>query len=135
VGAIARGPTTSRTRYSLALIAAGLLACEPNGQSALHPGGPAAERIAELWWLMLAVGTAIFLLVLGVLARIVTHKGNQAEPRTVTDDRVPTRWVLAGGVALPAVILIPLLIFTLRILAGLMPPKDSTAPEVVIAGW
>jgi cytochrome c oxidase subunit 2 len=131
----ARGPTTSKTRYRLALIAAGLLACEQNGQSVLHPAGPGAERIAELWWLMLAVGTAIFLLVLSVLLWAITHKGNQAEPRSVTDDRVPTKWVLAGGVALPAVILVPLLIFTLHTLAGLMPPKDSTAPEVVIAGW
>jgi cytochrome c oxidase subunit 2 len=113
---------------------AALTACEQNGQSALHPAGPGAERIAELWWLMLAAASAVFLLVLGVMVWAITHKGNRAEPRTVTDDRSPTRWVLAGGVALPTVILVPLLIFTLHTLAGLTSPKTGTAPEIVITG-
>jgi cytochrome c oxidase subunit 2 len=121
--------------YGLALVAAALTACEQNGQSALDPAGPGAARIAELWWLMLATASAVFLLVLGVLLRAITHKGNRAEPHTVTDDRLPTRWVLAGGVALPAVILVPLLIFTLHTLAGLTPPKAGTAPEIAITGW
>jgi cytochrome c oxidase subunit II len=135
VGATGRRRNWSKWGYGrLALVAAALTACEQNSQSALHPAGPGAERIAELWWLMLATASAVFLLVLAVLVRAITHKGNRAEPRAVTDDRLPTRWVLAGGVVLPAVILVPLLIFTLHTLAGLTPPKSGAAPEVVITG-
>lgn len=111
------------------------LGCEQNGQSALHPSGPGAERIADLWWLMLASGTVIFLLVLAVLYRALTHRGYRAEPHKVGDDRTPTRWVLAGGVALPVLVLVPLLIITLQILAALTPPKEKGGLEVVVTGW
>ena len=36
-------------------------------QSALHPAGPQATHISHLWWLMLWVCTAIFVLVMGFL--------------------------------------------------------------------
>jgi cytochrome c oxidase subunit 2 len=84
-----------------------LLGCEQNGQSALHPGGPGAERIAHLWWLLFALGTAVFLLVLAVLYRAVTHRGNRGEPHQVGSDGGATKWVLAGGVALPTLVLVP----------------------------
>ncbi len=119
----------------LALVAAaGLLACEQNGQSALHAGGPAAGRIADLWWLMLVVAAAVFLLVLGTLLRAFTHPGFRAEPRTSSDDRVATKWILAGGVALPAVVLAPLFVFSLYTFAGLTPPEGGEAMDVVITG-
>jgi cytochrome c oxidase subunit II len=117
------------------ILLAAVLGCEQNGQSALHPSGPGAERIAHLWWLMLAAGTAVFLLVLVVLYRALTHRGYRAEPHTVGSDRTAARWVLAGGVALPALILVPLLIITLQILAALTPPKDKDGLEVVVTGW
>lgn len=116
------------------LASAGLVACQQNGQSALHAGGPAAARIADLWWLMLAAATAVFFLVLVVLFRAVTHGGFRAEPRTASDDRGPTKWVLAGGVALPAVVLAPLFVFSLYTLAGLTPPTGDDAIDVVITG-
>jgi cytochrome c oxidase subunit 2 len=111
-----------------------LLGCEQNGQSALHPGGPGAERIAHLWWLLFALGTAVFLLVLAVLYRAVTHRGNRGEPHQVGSDGGATKWVLAGGVALPTLVLVPLLLITLQALAALTPPKGK-ALEVVITGW
>ena len=116
------------------LSSAGLVACQQNGQSALHAGGPAAARIADLWWLMLAAATAVFFLVLVVLFRAVTHGGFRAEPRMASDDRGPTKWVLAGGVALPAVVLAPLFVFSLYTLAELTPPTRDDAIDVVITG-
>jgi cytochrome c oxidase subunit 2 len=126
-----------RLRYGVpgVILAVALLGCEQNGQSALHPSGPGAERIAQLWWLMLAVGCVVFLLVLAVLYRALTHRGHRAEPHNVGRDPAPTKWVLAGGVALPTLVLVPLLIITLQILAALTPPKDKGVLEVVITGW
>ncbi|HJR17533.1 MAG TPA: cytochrome c oxidase subunit II [Gemmatimonadales bacterium] len=111
-----------------------LLACRQNGQSALHPGGPAAERIADLWWIMLVVASVVFLLVFVVLVRAFTHKGFRAAPRTASDDRTPTMWVLAGGVALPAVVLTPLFVFSLSTFAGLTPRDDTGALDLVVIG-
>ena len=125
----------SARRISGIVFLAALLGCEQNGQSALHPGGPGAERIAQLWWLLLGLGSVVFLLVLAVLYRAVTHRGDRAEPhRVVGSERDPTKWVLAGGVALPALVLVPLLLVTLQALAALTPPK-GTMLEVVITGW
>jgi cytochrome c oxidase subunit 2 len=109
--------------------------CSQNGQSVLHPTGPGADRIADLWWIMLAAATGVFLLVLAVLVRALSHRSHRAEPRTVSHDEAPTRWILAGGVALPTIVLIPLLILTLKTLAGLTPPGSDAAPEVVITGY
>jgi cytochrome c oxidase subunit 2 len=117
------------------IIVAALLGCEQNGQSVLHPSGPGAERIAQLWWLMLAAGGAVFLLVLGVLYRALTHPGHRVEPHKSDNDRGPSKWVLAGGVALPLLVLVPLLVVTLQVLAALTLPKDKGVLEVVITGW
>ncbi len=118
----------------LVVATAGLLACQQNGQSALHPGGPAAERIADLWWIMLAGASAVFLLVMVILFRAFTHRGFRAEPRTASDDRGPTKMILAGGVALPAVVLAPLFVFSLYTFAKLTPPEGDEAVDLVITG-
>jgi cytochrome c oxidase subunit II len=118
----------------LALAAGGLPACEPNGQSVLHPAGPGADLIAEQWWMMLAAASAVFLLVLGVLFRALTHSGRRTEAGTTGNDRGPIRWILAGGVVLPALVLVPLFLLTLQTLADLKAPKGK-ALEVVITGW
>jgi cytochrome c oxidase subunit II len=119
----------------LALVVLILGGCSQNGQSVLHPTGPAAGRIADLSWIMFAAAACVFLLVVTVLLRAVTHRNHRAEPRTVSHDGAATRWVLAGGVALPAIVLIPLLILTLKTLAGLAPPESGAVPEVVITGY
>jgi cytochrome c oxidase subunit 2 len=130
---LVRPSGTAGSQFRLVLVSSGfLVACEQNGQSALHPAGPGAERIADLWWLMLAAASAVFLLVVGVLIRALSHRGRRAEPRSVGPDRGLTRWILAGGVALPTVVLVPLLVVTLRALAGLSPARG--APDVVITG-
>ena len=118
----------------LVIATVGLLACQQNGQSALHHGGPAAERIGALWWIMFAGAAAVFLLVMVILFRAFTHRGFRAEPRTASDDRGATKWVLAGGVALPAVVLAPLFVFSLYTFAGLTPPTGDGPIDVVITG-
>jgi cytochrome c oxidase subunit 2 len=83
---------------------------------------------------MLAVATAVFLLVVLALYLSVTHRGHRAEPREVSDDRSGARWVLAGGVALPVVVLVPLFVVTLQTLANLAAPSGRSALDVVITG-
>ena len=112
-----------------------LLGCQQNGQSALHPSGPGAGSIAGLWWLMLAAAAVVFLIVLVALYRALTHRGRRDEPRSASQSSRATRWVVAGGVALPVLVLIPLLVLTLKSLAALSSPKENAAPEVVVTGF
>lgn len=77
--------------------------------SALDPSGPAAASIAALWWVMLAGAGVLFALVLVIFALVVLRPGwgGQVTGR---------RWIALGGLALPAVVLIPLTAYAL--LAG-----------------
>ena len=105
-----------------------------NRQSALAPAGPAAERIADLWWVMLVAAGVVFLIVLWVLLRAFTHQGARSElHRHGERDAAATRWVVLGGVGLPVLILTPLFLFTLHTLGALSPPGDD-ALEIVVTG-
>lgn len=66
-------PRTCNRRAGLRLaltarVLAALLAAGCRGsQSVLAPAGPQAERVAHLWWLSLAIGTAVAVLVTGAV--------------------------------------------------------------------
>jgi cytochrome c oxidase subunit 2 len=101
----------------------------------LEPGGGgAARRIADLWWVMLAAAAAVIVLVLAALGYALTHRGDRAPPRTSGDDRAATLWILGGGVALPVVMLTPLLLLTLYTLGELAPPAGPGDLEVEVVG-
>ena len=81
-------------------------------QSALEPAGPAAAEIARLWNVMLIVGTLVTLLVAALLAVALFRRRRPAarppeadRPADPRGERLGTRWMLAGGVALPVLVL------------------------------
>src|SRR5215217_2876113 len=70
--------------------------------STLAPRGPDAAHLAELWWVMLAFGTAIFVLVTVLLAAALL-RGRRATSTTVPESSggdVGRRWLVWGGFAL-----------------------------------
>ena len=71
--------------------------------SALAPRGPVAAIIANLWWLMLGLGTVIYLGTMGYLlwALFRRRPTREREPRPGQD----TRFVVAAGAAVPAVVI------------------------------
>ncbi len=90
----------------------------------LHPAGPAAANIAELWWILLFGGTAIFALVMGLLTTAVLRHANAA-----TTDAAPARvWFWGLGLAFPMVTLSALTIYGL-VLGERLLPRD--APDLV----
>jgi cytochrome c oxidase subunit 2 len=110
-------------------VAAGGAACGGD-PSALDPKGPAAGRIAGLWWLMFALAAAVYVLVLGLFARAVVASRREGGRRPAGDG---TRLVIGGGVVLPAVVILPLAIVTMRVgddLAARPGPAD-VAVEVI----
>jgi cytochrome c oxidase subunit 2 len=134
-------------------------------QTALEAGGPGAARIGDLWNVMLLLGaitTVIVLVVMaialfrrrgghelppeadrpadprGELANVETGgRGHEGEGRPESE-RKGTRWMLIGGVAFPAVVLVILLVFSLRTLSAVSPRRASDAPltvEVIGKQW
>jgi cytochrome c oxidase subunit 2 len=70
--------------------------------------GPIAGEIAGLWWVLLALGAAVYLLVLALLAGPILRRrrgGPDPGRRAGVPAAQATRWILAGGVVLPAVVL------------------------------
>jgi len=80
-----------------------LTGCQ-GGQSTLDPAGPAASAIATIWWVMLAGAVAVFVLVMGLLAVAMS-------PRRRPVLRRPRLLVALGGLALPIVTLVALLVY------------------------
>jgi cytochrome c oxidase subunit 2 len=84
-----------------------LLACS-GPQSALLARGPAAARIAGLWWLLLGVATVVYLAVLAVLAGVVVRRRRNQEERATTvavTENPRNRWLLGGSAVLSALVL------------------------------
>src|SRR5690606_9161337 len=73
-------------------------------QSALHPAGPAAEKIAWLTWVMVGAFTAVFVLVIGLIGYAVFRRpgGDSAlSPPPFGGNR----FIVVGGVVFPVVVL------------------------------
>ena len=91
--------------------------------STLSPSGPAAGSIATLWWVMLAGACVLFALVMGLFLLVVRRPGWGSSVS-------PTRWIVLGGLALPAVVLLPLVVYALIAGERLLPLPGLTPPRV-----
>ena len=102
----------------------------------LDPAGPGARRIAGLWWLLLAIATVVFVVVLGFLAVAVVR--SRRTDLTISE-QVPwgNRFVILSGIVAPCLILGVLFLVSLRDMAALSaPPREPTVTiEVVARDW
>jgi cytochrome c oxidase subunit 2 len=90
-------------------VAATLVAC--TRPAALDPHGPGAARITDLWWAMFWLATVIYVGVMGfIIVALFRRRG--ANPGPVAG----RRFIVAGGIVLPAVVLLLLFVLTLRAL-------------------
>ena len=123
-------------------------------QSALRVAGPGAERIGALWDLMLWLGLGATVLTLALLAwalfrrrradELPPEADREADPRgerandeeggrgrtgrgRAPGERAGARWMVAGGIVFPAVVLLVVLAATLRALDAVTAPADAIA--------
>jgi cytochrome c oxidase subunit 2 len=104
----------------------------------LDPKGPVAETIAGLWWLMLALGVAVFAVFLVLLARGLFGAKRTGERDPAADGaRLSRRWVLGGGVLMPTAVLVGVFAATLYAMRA-MPtrqPRDALVVDVIGHQW
>jgi cytochrome c oxidase subunit II len=96
-------------------------------QSALHPHGPDAERLATISWVLSGGATAIFVAVMALATFALIR-----QPRR--DFFSSSRLIVAGGVIFPTVTLTALLIYALPA-AGILTEPDADAPKLEVTGY
>jgi cytochrome c oxidase subunit 2 len=104
----------------------------------LDPQGPVAEAMANLWWLMLGLGVAVFAVVAVVLALGLFRRreADGPQPQRERPDRF-SRWFVVGGVAAPLAVLLVVFgatVWTLRDVPVTAPP-EALVVEVVGHQW
>lgn len=104
-----------------------LAACSPM-QSAFHPTGQEAERVATLFWIMTIGGGVIFATVL-VAAGLAIY--GRSSRRTLSSER----FIAVMGLGFPVVVLTALLVYGFVLMrAGDRPAGDPDRLRVEIAG-
>jgi cytochrome c oxidase subunit 2 len=93
------------------------------GSGILDPKGPSAEAIADVWWLMLGLGVAVFVL-FAVLLAVGLFRRRRAEEARPSEKR----WILAGGVVMPLVVLV--IVFGATVAAMRALPEEG--PEALV---
>lgn len=111
--------------------------------NALDPAGPAARDIEDLWKLLLWLGTATFL-VFAVLLVLALFRRSRNRDHDATDTgpddthgRTVRPWLIGGGVVLPTVGVVVVLvatIFTMQATAT-EPGDDALTIEVTGSQW
>jgi cytochrome c oxidase subunit 2 len=97
--------------------------------STLAHAGPAAGAIANLWWAMLAGSAAIFVGVIALFVQVIRRPGWGSGVS-------PARWIVLGGLVLPAVVLTPLVAYGLITGERLLPlPAAGQRIEAVGGQW
>jgi cytochrome c oxidase subunit 2 len=104
----------------------------------LDPKGPVAESMAGLWWLMLALGVAVFVtfavfLALGLFRR---RPLEAADPGA----REPSRfrpWIIGGGVVVPLVVIAVVFVATVSAMRDVptTAPPGALLVEIVGHQW
>lgn len=86
----------------------------------MHPAGPAAEAIAEIWWIMLAGSVAILVLVLALLTAAMLRRPAADSPDS-TSERGTGVWLWTLGLGFPLATLAALTVYGLQIGERLLP--------------
>ena len=110
-----------------------------NTPSALNPQGVGAARIAELWWVMLAFGTAVFVLVIGLLtaALLRNRRATSVTAPDSTGSDTGRNWPIFGGIILPLIVIGIVFGYNIYTLAAIENPqvKPDIKIEVVGRRW
>ncbi len=102
--------------------------------SIFRTAGPNAAAIARLGWLFTVVAVAVTLIVAGVLVAALhwPRSGRMAVVQPDGDQKAAARWIVVGGVALPAVILMVCFVCTVLTQSAIARPASPVAVTVQV---
>lgn len=117
-------------KWTILALAVPLLAACSGPQSTLDPAGPAAQQVATVWWYMFGVASVVWV---GVSLLWVYALARKPKHTTAKEARaINRRWVIGGGIVLPTVSIILLLLFGVPTGRTMLPlPVDGQQPLVV----
>jgi cytochrome c oxidase subunit II len=101
--------------------------------NALDPHGPYAGRIADLWWVLLAVASIVFVIVAALFAIGFLRPGRDATEGGDTGERRSHPWIVFGTV-LTALVLLLTTFLTFDTMAALATPEERPAHTLEIVG-
>src|SRR5690606_24700818 len=113
-----------------------LAGCVEGPLSTLQPASDVARSVATLWWAM-AIGTGVVLTLMVVLAALALRRN----PPTAPGHRGVGILLIGGGMLLPSVTIIALLVYSLRLDEAQWPPGvraeavDAFHVDVVAHRW
>ncbi|HET7601019.1 MAG TPA: cytochrome c oxidase subunit II [Gemmatimonadales bacterium] len=130
------GGMSDRVRWWAAGGAAvwGLLAAGcSRAPSYLHTRGYAADQQAKLGWSLLIIASVVVLVIAAlVLWAVLRHP--RGEPAPVARSTGGLRWVVVGGIIVPAVVLLVTFIFTMATYSALAAPPAPPALTIQVVG-
>ena len=88
-------------------------------QSALDPAGPMAREVALLWWLMCGFAALVLLVVSALWIYAMRRTPRQTTPEQAR--RITLRWIIGGGILLPGLSIVVLLVFGVPIGQRMLP--------------
>lgn len=114
-----------------------LSACQGEN-SFLNPRGEGAVHIANLWWVMLAIGAVVYVQVVSLLVMALfrrrTSTSENDQPDTSPPSRNSQRFIIANGIAIPIAILVVVFGFNLATLAQLSPTNANGDVIIEVVG-
>lgn len=115
--------------FLLVMMSQSLAACSvEHPHSILDPAGPAAGHITTLWWQMFWVYGLVFVVTLGLLFLALRSRRREGAP-------LGSRFVFIAGVAIPALILVGMLVLTLRVMGNLHTTSEDLHVKVISHHW
>jgi cytochrome c oxidase subunit II len=115
----------------ITLLALGVTGCDAS-MAVLNPQGPAAARITSLWWFLLTAGSAVFLLVMGLLGVALFRR--RRDSGSTNSMRYDSRIVLYAGIVGPAVVLLVVFGVTVATLNALATPDILPRNTIHVIG-
>ncbi|MFD1911540.1 cytochrome c oxidase subunit II [Halodurantibacterium flavum] len=110
------------------IVVPGLVAGCDGPFSTLEPRGPVASSIAQLWWGMLAGSLILLALVLLLFAFVMLFPARASRISG-------RRWIIWGGLGLPALVLPPLVGWALVAGERILPHPGANVMVVEVEAW
>jgi len=98
--------------------------------------GRAADRIAELGWVLTVIASAVTVVIAVLLLIALLRRRADSPGETASDlsDRAATRWIVIGGAVLPALIIAGSFGYTLSIQSAVARPLAQAVTTIHVVG-